>query len=153
MRVLFRTNAKASENPSQEHFFARAIAFEQMADELQRIAAHEHRPRQGPRNGSNKQQYARRDDEACGNPEHVQPEARGVSVPAEPVFDGFQHAESPFYPPAASRTFSPQTISMMVFSTMPRKKSSVRMTMQLATKLSVQARPTPAAPGSERNPL
>ena len=55
---------------------------------------------------------------------------------------------------AAQRTTRiPYSASYSELRNIPRKKSNARMPMQLATKLSVQARPTPAAPGAHRKPL
>ncbi len=47
----------------------------------------------------------------------------------------------------------PQMLICKVFSNMPKNKLRQSIAMQLATNASVQARPTPAAPGAQRKPL
>ena len=45
---FFRRTVGFAQQPSQKHFLARTIAFDQMAEELQNVSADEHRDRQQP---------------------------------------------------------------------------------------------------------
>ena len=80
-----------SQNPSQEHLLAGAIAFQEVSEELQSVSRDEAHQRRPP---LAEYQQDGGGEKTCGDTRHVQPEIRRLSVPPSPIGDRITHYAS-----------------------------------------------------------